>query len=64
MSNTDKQLEALVDHSEKVQLNFTKALKEAYLSGFADARDEDYLGCDSFARWESSEVKQEIDKNE
>lgn len=54
----------LVEHLELIQANFTKSLKIAYFSGFRDARDEDYLGCDVMARWESSDVKQEIDKNE
>lgn len=61
---SDPQLELLVEHLEKVQANFTEALKQSYLSGFYDGREVDYLGCDSFARWESSDVKQEIDKNE
>ena len=54
--------ELLVEHLELIQVNFTKSLKIAYFSGFKDAREEDYLGCDVMARWESSDVKQEVDK--
>ena len=55
--------ELFVEHLELIQANFTKSLKLAYFSGFKDGRGEDYLGCDVMARWESSDVKQEIDKN-
>ena len=61
-SKTQKEL--LVAHLEVVQANFTNALKLAYFSGFRDARDKDYLDCDAATRWESSDVKTEIDKNE
>jgi hypothetical protein len=58
------QKEILVAHLDMVQANLTNALKLAYFSGFRDARDKDYLGCDAVDRWEYSDVKAEIDKNE
>jgi hypothetical protein len=35
----------------------SEKLKKAYIEGFHDARDADYLGADVFARWESSKTK-------
>jgi hypothetical protein len=63
-SDLEKNFAKLVEHLEKVQSNFTTALKDAYVCGFKDGRDQDYLGCDVLARRESSEAKAEIDKNE
>lgn len=64
LKNSKPASQQLIEHLELIQSNFTKSLKLAYFHGFRDAREEDYLGCDVMARWESSEVKQEIDKNE
>jgi len=64
MSDIEEQARILVDHLQKVQDNFSSALKEAYICGINDGRDYDYMRCDALARWESSEVKKEIDNNE
>jgi hypothetical protein len=64
MNDIEHQARLLVDHLQKVQDNFSSALKEAYICGIRDGRDYDYMGCDALARWESSEIKKEVDKNE
>ena len=61
---TKSKEQRLVEHLDFIQANFTKSLKVAYYSGFRDARDEGYLGCDVMARWESSDIKEEIEKSE
>ena len=62
MSNElEKKLNILQSHLERTLKEFPKAIKAVYYDGFKDARDEDYLGCDVMARWESSESKKAID---
>ena len=59
-STNKPDMKLLLEKLEQSLMEFPKAIKASYENGFKDGRDQDYLGCDVMARWESSEAKEAL----